>query len=170
MRKYIVGVMGPGQSATSAMSEEARIVGRLIAEQGWAVLTGGRNLGVMDAACRGAKEVEGLTIGIIPVKDPSYVSDSVDVPIYTDVGLARNNINVMTSDIVVALSAGKSCGTISEIALALNHGKNVILLSCGKQCIEFFTELEPGRVKVAENPEHAIDLIKKCRSENGTSF
>lgn len=161
MKKFIVGVMGPGQSATPETCDEARKLGRLLAEQGWAVLTGGRNQGVMDAACQGAKEAGGLTIGIIPVKDPNYVSDAVDVPIYTDIGLARNNINVMSSDVVVALAAGKSCGTTSEIALGLNHGKYVIFLSCGEKCLDFFTDLEPERVKVAESPEHVVELINQ---------
>jgi hypothetical protein len=115
----------------------------------------------MNAACQGAKERDGLTVGIIPNKDPKYVSDFVDIPIYTDVGLARNNINVLSSDIVVAIASGSSLGTSSEVALGLNHGKDVILLDPGDKCLAFFSELEPERVLLAKTPAHAVELIKE---------
>lgn len=63
MRKLIVGVMGPGESATSEMCELARDLGKRIASEVWVVLSGGRNVGVMNATCEGAKEGGGLTAG-----------------------------------------------------------------------------------------------------------
>jgi len=46
----------------SAPYEEARAVGKLFAERGWAVVTGGGS-GVMEGANRGAQEGNGLSIG-----------------------------------------------------------------------------------------------------------
>jgi len=46
----IIGVMGPGTGAKAQDLENAYELGRLIAERGWVLLTGGRNVGVMDAA------------------------------------------------------------------------------------------------------------------------
>jgi uncharacterized protein (TIGR00725 family) len=40
-------------------------LGRLLAEEHYAIVCGGLS-GVMEAVCKGAKEVGGLTIGIIP--------------------------------------------------------------------------------------------------------
>jgi predicted Rossmann-fold nucleotide-binding protein len=63
--RFIVGVMGAGENA----SPQAVIPtgGRLIAPASWALLTGGRNCGVMAAANRGAKEIaQSLTLGILP--------------------------------------------------------------------------------------------------------
>lgn len=53
-RKTVVGVMGPGEGATLADLERAQTLGRLIAGEGWVLLTGGRRSGVMDAASKGA--------------------------------------------------------------------------------------------------------------------
>ena len=66
-----------------------------------------------------------MVYGIIPADDAKWASRYIDIPIVTGMGIARNIINVLSSDIIVALP-GRS-GTISEIALALNHGKIVIL-------------------------------------------
>jgi Predicted Rossmann fold nucleotide-binding protein len=68
MKKTIIGIMGPGESATSTDLENAYQLGQLIAEAGWILLTGGRNVGVMDAANKGAKSANGLTVGILPGK------------------------------------------------------------------------------------------------------
>lgn len=63
-RKYI-SVIGAGicDPATTAIAEE---VGRLIARAGAILICGGLG-GVMEAACKGAKEAGGTTIGILPV-------------------------------------------------------------------------------------------------------
>ncbi len=95
MRKLIVGVMGPGASATTAQKQNAYQLGQLIAQQSWVLLTGGRNVGVMDAASLGAKAANGLTIGILPTDNTNAISEAVDIAIITDIGNARNNINVL---------------------------------------------------------------------------
>jgi uncharacterized protein (TIGR00725 family) len=86
MRKIIIGVMGPGANATETDLQNAYKLGKLIAQSGWVLLTGGRNAGVMDAASKGAKAANGLTIGILPTNDTSAVSNAVDIAIVTDMG------------------------------------------------------------------------------------
>ncbi|MBN2395097.1 MAG: TIGR00725 family protein [Candidatus Atribacteria bacterium] len=105
--------------------EYAYQVGALIAQEGWILLNGGRSSGVMEASAKGAKENGGITLGILPTDDPEWASKYIDIPIVTGLGMARNVINVLTSDIIIALPG--RAGTISEIAFALNHGKTVIL-------------------------------------------
>ena len=51
---------------------------------------------------KGARVAKGLTIGILPTKDRAFISEAVDIPIITDMGSARNNINVLSSDVVIA--------------------------------------------------------------------
>ncbi|NJO77288.1 MAG: TIGR00725 family protein [Cyanobacteria bacterium RM1_2_2] len=152
--KYIIGVMGPGEQATDLDRQIAYQLGTLIAQQGWLLLTGGRNVGVMDAASRGAKQANGLTIGILPTPDAVDVSDAIDIVIPTGMGNARNVINILASHVIVACGMGS--GTASEVALALKTGKPVVLLNASPTSQAFFQSLS-GDVRVAQNVEAAIE-------------
>ncbi|BAY34196.1 CHP725-containing protein [Nostoc carneum NIES-2107] len=99
MRKIIVGVMGPGEKAKARDLQNAYQLGSLIAQEKWILLTGGRNAGVMDAANKGAKSANGLTLGILPRNEQDSISDEVDIAIFTDMGNARNNINVHSNNL-----------------------------------------------------------------------
>ncbi|GET43805.1 TIGR00725 family protein [Microseira wollei] len=158
MKKIIIGVMGPGENATPSDLETARELGKLIAQQGWVLLTGGRNVGVMDAASIGAKSANGLTVGILPSSDTSNVSNAVDIAIVTDMGNARNNINVLSADVVIA--CGMGAGTASEIALAIKGNKPVILLNCDEKSKDFFMSLKD--VAIASTPQAAIQQAKQA--------
>jgi predicted Rossmann-fold nucleotide-binding protein len=89
MSKILIGVMGPGDSATPLDLQSAYQLGQLIAQAGWVLLTSGKNVGVMDAASRGAKAANGLTVGILPDADVSQISSAIDIAIATDLGSAR---------------------------------------------------------------------------------
>jgi len=162
MRKAIVGVIGPGERAREDHVRNAFELGRLIAQEGWVVLTGGRNAGVMDAASRGAKEAGGLTIGILPTRDRAMISAAVDIPIITDMGSGRNNINALTSDLVIA--SGIGAGTASEVALALKAHKPVILLTENEDGKRFFKGLKPKLVFMAKDPAEAVRIAKEILS------
>jgi hypothetical protein len=157
-QKVIIGVMGPGSGATEEDLELAYELGQLIAESGWVLLTGGRNQGVMEAASRGAKAAHGLTIGILPGKDATGVSEFVDLAIVTDLGHARNNVNVLSSHAIVV--CGMGLGTASEIALALKQGKPVILLGCDLETQKFWQKLSSW-VEVANNVGEAVQKLHK---------
>ena len=159
MRRFVVGVMGAGESATASDEQMAFHLGELIARAGWVVLSGGRNAGVMHAVNRGAKQVEGsLTIGILP-RATTHVSEFVDIQIITDMGNARNNINVLSSDVIVACGTG-GAGTTSEIALAIKAGKPVILLQYDEAGRIFFQSLKAQRLFFAETVERVIEIIR----------
>lgn len=159
MKKTIIGVMGPGNSATNADLENAYQIGQLIAQESWVLLTGGRKIGVMDAASRGAKTAGGLTIGILPDDNLNAVSEAVDIPIFTDMGNGRNNINVLSSDVVIACGIG--AGTLSEIALATKNQKNVILLNDNLASQAFLKSLSPHQIYLVKTPQEAIATAKK---------
>lgn len=159
MRKVIIGVMGPGNGAKTLDLNSAFELGKLIARKGWLLLSGGRNEGVMEAVNKGAKLAKGLTIGIIAGSDNEHTSEDVDIAIVTDLGSARNNINALTSDIVIA--CGMSTGTASEVTLALKAGKNVVLLNNDQKAKTFFKNLDKEHVFIAENPRKAIQIAQK---------
>ncbi len=155
MKKIIIGVMGPGEQATATDLQNAYELGKLIAQQGWVLLTGGRNVGVMDAANQGAKSANGLTIGILPGNNTNDVSESVDFAIVTNLGNARNNINVLSADVVIA--CGMSAGTAAEIALALKANKKVILLNNNQESKLFFQHLSPENIYFVHS---LVEVIK----------
>jgi uncharacterized protein (TIGR00725 family) len=155
--KTIIGVMGPGEGATSDDMNNAYLMGKFIAKQNWVLLTGGRNKGVMHSASKGARENNGITIGILPGDDYTSLSEYVDISVITGLGNARNNINILSSTVVVAIGIGP--GTTSEIALAIKAGKNVILLNNDNTAKNYFKKLGNDSVHVAVNIDEAYALL-----------
>jgi uncharacterized protein (TIGR00725 family) len=118
----MIAVVGPGDS-DAELDRLAVEVGRRLAEAGATIVCGGLG-GVMAAACRGAAEVGGLCIGLLPGEDASQANPWVSVSIPTGLGEMRNALIVRSADVVVAIGGGY--GTLSEIALALRLGKPVV--------------------------------------------
>ena len=122
-----VAVIGP--SAASAQEERhAEQIGAEIARRGWTLVCGGRD-GVMAAACRGAKEEGGLTIGLLPGSDASEANAWVDVVLPTGLGEGRNLAVALSGHAVVVL--GLSPGTLAEIGFAARSGRPLIGLGIG---------------------------------------
>ena len=133
----------------------AREVGREIARRGAGLVCGGRG-GVMRAACQGAKEEGGLTVGILPGVVRGEANPYVDVPVVTGLGEARNAIVVRTADTVIAVSGGY--GTLSEIGLALKMGRPVVGLGTWDLCQ---SGQRVDAVVQADTPVRAVDLALK---------
>jgi uncharacterized protein (TIGR00725 family) len=160
-RRPIIGVMG-ASAPRPATLEAARQLGRLAAEAGWVVLTGGRPAGVMDAASAGAKSVPGsLTIGILPTGPDGPVSGHVDIAVFTGVNEARNVINVLSSDVVVACGV-EGPGTASEVALALKLERPTVLLAATPSASAFYRGIaSSAKFHEVETPEAAVELIER---------
>ncbi|UCE92467.1 MAG: TIGR00725 family protein [Methanobacteriota archaeon] len=124
MVQAMIGVIGASQ-ADEELCSLAEKVGEGIAKRGGTVVCGGLT-GVMEAVCRGARSMGGLTVGVLPSDDRLDANDSVDIPIVTGMGVARNVIIVRTADVLIAI--GGQFGTLSEMAHALNMGKTVVAL------------------------------------------
>lgn len=118
-----VAVSGPGEDATATDVEVAREVGRLLAERGAIVLTGGLG-GVMRAAVEGADAAGGTTVALLPGTDRSVGVGTIVLP--TGLGELRNGLLVRCADAVIAI--GGSWGTLSEIALARRTGVPVVVI------------------------------------------
>jgi uncharacterized protein (TIGR00725 family) len=140
-----VSVIGSG-AEHEARAEE---VGRLLAEGGATVVTGG--LGeVMSAASRGAKEAGGTTIGIVPGESRERANAWVDHVVVTGIGHARNLAVVASGDAVIAV--GGSYGTLAEIGFALTLGRPVVVLEPG---------WEVDGARRASSPREAVGLALK---------
>lgn len=118
MRVSVIG----GSSVSDATYEQARNVGRLLGTRGHELVCGGLG-GVMEGVCRGARETDGHTVGILPGSDRTAANPYVDIPIATGMGNARNALVVLNGDAVIAIDG--STGTLSELGLALDHGRPV---------------------------------------------
>ena len=147
-----ISVVG-GHKKTKRAYKVAEELGRLVAQEGWVLICGGGS-GVMEAACKGAKEKNGLTVGILPSADGIEANPYLDVKITTGLGYVRNFLVVRSADVVVAVDG--EYGTLSEIAFALCEGKKVIGLD---------TWGIKGIIK-AKTPSEAIGKIKKTRRKS----
>lgn len=156
-RRPAIAIVGAGRNLEPAVTN-ARELGRLIAENGWVLITGGRDAGVMRAANEGAKEVkQSVTIGILPHRE-AEISSAVDVAIVTDTGHARNNIIVLSADVVIACGVD-GAGTASEVALALKNGKDVVLVGASDTALQFFSGFGADRIHTAESCETTIRIV-----------
>jgi uncharacterized protein (TIGR00725 family) len=143
-----ISVIGSG----AEHEERAEEVGRLLAERGAVVVTGGRGE-VMAAASRGAKSAGGTTIGIVPGETRAEANEWADHVVVTGIGHARNLAVVASGDAVIAV--GGRYGTLAEIGLALTLGRRVVVLEPG-------WEIE-GTVR-AQTPAEAVELALGSRA------
>lgn len=138
-----VSVVGSGAEHEAAAAE----VGRLLAERGCTVVTGG--LGeVMAAAHRGAKEAGGTTIAILPGEAHADANPWADHVVVTGIGHARNLAVAASGHGVVAI--GGSYGTLAEIGFAMRLGRPVVVLEGGPSV---------DGVPRAATPQEAVDAL-----------
>jgi uncharacterized protein (TIGR00725 family) len=148
-----VSVIGSGREHEAAAEE----VGRLLAERGCTVVTGG--LGeVMSAAHRGAKTAGGTTIAVLPGETRHDASPWADHVVVTGIGHARNLAVAASGDGVIAV--GGSYGTLSEIAFALRLGRPVVALPG--------SPLTSGVID-ARTPEEAVNLVLTSLDDDGSA-
>jgi uncharacterized protein (TIGR00725 family) len=159
MARIVIGVMGPGDTATTEDCQLAERLGERIADKGWVTLTGGRPSGVMEAALRGARRRNGLTVGVLPGNVAGDGSSYADIRIVTGLGEARNAINVLSSDVVCV--CGMNAGTASEVALALKANRPTILLAPAAASEQFWRSLDSEYLHVARTVDDAIRLIAR---------
>ncbi len=131
-RRPVAAVVGATRPSDAILVAAEKIGAGLI-EGGLRIATGGLG-GVMTAASRGARQcaswTDGRVIGVLPGLVAADANPYVDVVVPTGMNYARNTILVAMADVVVAVGGGS--GTLSEIALAWQHGKPIVALDLGE--------------------------------------
>lgn len=171
-------------SKKNSAYQEARRLGRLLAEAGYAVCNGGYG-GLMEATSRGAREGTGHTIGVTCTLWPNPANPYVIEQISTETFPERLMTLIERGDAYIALPGGT--GTLAELALAwelMNKGslrktvggrKPLLAMAPYWQpvihCLQQEADLndtKPGQVAASleavtlfETPEQAVVELKK---------
>ena len=155
MARKMIGIFGAGNVGDADNEWQVALsIGRMLAQRGFIVLTGGLG-GVMEAASKGAREAGGTTVGILPGTRMTTPANSyVDIAVYTGMGEARNVINVKSCDAAIAI--GGEYGTLSEIALALK-GQCPLVLFHSWHITPHGRKKQPDW-RLAESPEEAVSM------------
>ena len=125
-----IGVIGSWEeNLDREIYDLAEEVGKLVAKRGGTLFTGG-STGVMEAAMRGARSENGLTVGIIPTEKKEkyeFLSQYARVLIMTGMGEYGRSVPLIHSvDGVIAIAGG--AGTLMEIAMAYHQRKPVVCI------------------------------------------
>lgn len=146
-----IGVLGPNHCSEDE-AQRGFEVGAEIARRGGVLLCGGLG-GMMEAAARGAKSADGLTVGMLPGDSDRDANAFIDLPLPTGLGPVRNMLLVRACHAVIAIHGGY--GTLTEIAAALRLGVRVVGLHTWTVTREGTPD--PG-ILVASSVREAVDL------------
>ena len=138
--------------------EVAEKIGRLVAQKGGVIVCGGHG-GVMEAACRGAKAENGITVGIMPF-EKDEANEYIDIAIPTNIGNVRNYLVSRTGDVTIAICG--RWGTLNEIAFRMISRRPLILMKGTGGCVD---EIINGNIMqgvehsyyVANSAEEAVE-------------
>jgi len=175
-RPLLIAVIGksakdPSDPVPPEALRAAEEVGRLIAESGAIVVSGGLS-GVMEAVSRGAKSAGGLVLGLLPGFDKRDANAYVDIAITTGMGWMRNTLTVRTADAVIMISGG--IGTLNELTVAYQEKPTVVLEGTGGWSDRIreiaykgkhLDESRSAELHFARTPDEAVDLALRLAAD-----
>ena len=161
-KKIQILVIGNNEDGSTPEIEKiAYETGLEIAKSGAVLITGGLG-GVMRAACHGAKDGSGLTVGIIPQNDPSFANEYCDIVIPSGIGLARDFLNALAGDGVIIVGGGS--GTLSETCAAYMYKKPITAIKnsggiADKFADQYLDHRENVKIVGVDSPKEAVKYI-----------
>lgn len=162
MRGLQIAVVGYNEDhCTAGAREIAYTVGTEIAAAGAVLVCGGLG-GVMESACRGAKDNGGTTVGIIPQDEFSYANMFCDIVICTGMGFARDLIVASSADGIIAIGGG--VGTLIELGVGYLSKKTMVALAGSGGIAELYTgkfldERNMASIIMAKDAKSAVKII-----------
>ncbi len=164
MKKIQIGVIGHNQNSIPLkILDLAYDVGRQIAHKKAVLICGGLG-GVMEYACKGAKDNGGLTVGIVPQDNYSKANEFCDIVICTGIGYSRDFIVSYSSDALIAVGGG--VGTLIELCVGYMAKKIMVSIegSGGTSDMyggKFLDERKRVIIEKYKSPNLAVDFIIK---------
>ena len=160
-RKQILVIGNNDNGCTPEIEKLACEVGTEVAKANSVLITGGLG-GVMRAACHGAQDAGGVTVGIIPQNDSSLANEFCDIVIPSGLGLMRDFLNVLSADGVIAVGGGS--GTLSEICAAYMYKKPIVVLKnsggiAAKYAEQYLDHRKNVKIIGVETPQQAVKYI-----------
>ena len=160
-RRQILVIGHNTNGCTPKHEKIAYDVGAEIAKSDSVLITGGLG-GVMSAASQGARESNGLTIGIIPQDDPKMANEFCDIVIPSGMGLTRDFLNALSADGIIIVGGGS--GTLSEVCAAYMYKKPLVAIRNLGGAVEpyidgFLDHRENVKILGADTPQDAVKKI-----------
>jgi len=159
MKRRQIAVIGAGYLEDQKVYDLVVEIGKKIADIGNMVLICGGKGGAMEAACKGIHEGNGISIGILPSKDPNEANEYVKIKIPTGLGEKRNYLIVQSAEVLICI-AGQS-GTKIEADYALKLNNPLITIPTTGGISKEYSEKYKDTVHVAKSSDDVIILIKK---------
>ena len=155
-----IQILVVGNNTNGCTTEHEKIafeVGQEVGKSGSVLITGGLG-GIMQAASKGAKSVDGITVGIIPQDDPSEANEYCDIVIPSGMGFTRDFLNALSADGVVIVGGGS--GTLSEVCAAYMSKKPMVAI---RSLIGSITPYVDGYLDHRENVKiHGVDSAQEA--------
>lgn len=168
VKKIQLLVVGNNENgSTPELEKIAYETGIEVAKSGSVLISGGLG-GVMKAACRGAKDGGGLTVGIIPQNDASFANEFCDIVLPSGMGLARDFLTALASDGVIII--GGASGTLSETCAAYMHKKPIVSIKntggiADKFADQYLDHRQQVKIIGVNSPKEAVKtLLEKINS------
>lgn len=150
----------PAQRAFDAAYE----AGRYLAKKNAILICGGKG-GIMESACRGAKEENGITVGVVSGNNRNTSNGYIDVEIVSGIiNCAEESLIISMSDGIVAIGGGS--GTLQELAVAYRLQKPVVAIRgingwANSLANTYLDERKLMKIASAKDAKSAIDMIFK---------
>ncbi|MEO9278143.1 MAG: TIGR00725 family protein [Nitrososphaera sp.] len=157
-------IIGNNENSSNPELEKiAYETGSEVAKAGAILVTGGLG-GVMNAACHGAKDAGGMTLGIIPQNDPSFANEYCDIVIPSGIGLARDFLTALSGDGVIIIGGGS--GTLSEACFAYMHKRPIVAVKATggvaeKYADQYLDHRQNMKIIGVTDPKEAVKTIMR---------
>lgn len=171
----VVGSAGPEEYTknkvpSSEIYKLAYELGKTIAQEKGVLITGGKG-GIMENASKGAKDMSGITVGVVCGSKRFTSNKFVDIEVVSGMqGCGEEAILVLMCDGLIGVGGG--AGTLQELAIAYRNKKPVVLLTTEegwskKLAGKYLDERQNVKFASTNSPKKAVKMLLSIIKNNG---